>query len=1470
MRFLSSHQRVGFVAGAIAMALTALLFTVCTKDNPTTPTPPEASNFWTFEGKIVNGNGGDLITDSIYIKYIDDSSKTRSKLVTTGLFHIDSLAPGWCSFVFTDAKTDKPSLRYTASIIRAEGVLDSSMRKLQSVTQIVKLFPLTGSLTGTLQTRINDARTASPAANVSVFITYKDSAMQLSSHNSDTATTDSSGTFRFSKLPIGAQPTVQIAFATVGGIDYKADSVNQPLLIAGKVIPMGTITLWPIDAANFNLVSKSYTTIVGTNDSLILTFTDLVDSLSYASIEGVSTPNVDVTSKATGNKLILKPAASLVDGNSYRITVYAYGIKGGKYTRSDVVQAKGKGLIDVVSSNVLDGNKQPLDGLGLSDSMVFSFKSNVTSGNATVTKAGGTPILVNVSFSGKNLVVKPQGTWESTTYTIKISATLSDGTTATFSFPLTTVGGLDFISSNVYNPRTNTAINGIGFADTITVIANKKLASAQATLNLSGSPVPITVTVNGAAIAIVPYDNLRPATAYALTITIKTAEGETKSFSSTFTTASSDFYPLSDNIRFDNDPNKPVLDFTPNGAIVIKMSGTVQSATAQINGGTPAVKVETSHDTIKITPLANLNEGTAYNLRVSAASVSGTVYNENNSNYVNGFYIKSTFRPLTDNIRFDNDANKPVLDFSPNGTIIIKMASPVKTAIAQILGGSNPAVYVVVSNDTIKITPRVNLSESVSYNLKLSAESTTGVIFNAFGGNYVNGFMVSNTFRPIADNIRFDNDPNKPVLDFLPNGTIVIKMSAPVKTATAQITGGSNPAVTTSISNDTIRITPVVNLSEGYAYYLKISAMSNGNVIYTAGGGYYVNGFTVKNTFQPVTSNVRYNNNYNEPILDFAPNAKIVIIMSDSVLSATALLTGSTTVQSDVKISGDTIKVIPQDVLSVNGTYYLTLETKSKSGLTYQASPYFVYGLRVQNKVRVLASNVLSADGLGLSDIPVTTAMYYVLSATPDASTLDVAISPAVNKTVTVSGDTIKVKPVINLTAGTTYTVTIKGKSTDGNIIDLSLGTPKAFTTRMPVYVVASNMRDGSGNAVTNLLPTTELWVKFSRPLADVSKQQLGGGSGTTVSYTFGALNNNATIRISSDTLFAKFIANALPAYGTTVSLTSISLLFTDDTKLGAGAVDLSAGIISKASPNVIATNGMKNNVVVDTFGVTSEAWIVSSLSFLSIDKVKNGPDGLASVGATNLVLTNVRTHGDTIFFRPAARLAYGTEYQAAFEVTLADSTKYTGSDLKLRWKTQQSLYIVSANDMVSGFTAYRPFSVTGDSLVLTFSKAIDTTKTYAIGGLAPLRLIYTWSSDAKTLKVKSVDTLPAKTYVPNPDYSLTAAAEYSGVTVTLTSTDGESWASQATASSAFNSARPDLKIHTVNGIEVLNSNAKVSAVTKGPYTFPTCRLDYGCSGFNMLTDIDFTDRSAFRVNNFSIGIDSGLFFLRKRIFVKI
>ncbi len=1206
LRRFGMHRLIG--ATAVCALAGMLLFVFCSKNNPVTP-PGEPT--WSITVDVLDGYTGNTISGA-KVQYMTDSLKdTVAAANAQGRIKIEGLAIGSQSFKITNSDT---TTKYTTSVISAQSSPDS-LGKLKDVSVTVKLFPLTGSISGKVATQINDLSLKNGAGNVVVSVSYANADLATSSPKAFQVRTDSTGAFSISGIPVANGLNLTVAPATVNAIDFTPDSFALPKLVSGFTVPLGTIVMRPINAKNFKQINQA-PLVIGPNEVMVMTYSDPLDSaLSYATLEGVGTSqSVKVNKFVSGNKLTITPSISLVDGAQYYLTVYAFGKTGGDTTSKTTIVVKGGGLIDVTSSNVLDGNKKAIDGLGLSDSLSFTFRKNIAKASATIIKNYGTgnavPIVDTTYVSGATLVVKPagNGTWEATTYHVKISANLADSSASTFEFDITTIGGLDFVSSNVYNPKLSSAINGLGFTDTIKVTANKPIASATATLsqNTPLTPISMTISTKGNSAMFVPNDVLHPSTTYTFNVTIKTAQGEAKSFTSTFTTASSNFYPLGDNIRFGNDPAKPVLNFTPNGTIFIVMSSDIDTATAQITGGGNVVPttVTTNKDTLKIVPQKNLAEGTSYNLVVSMSDGNGEVYNANNGNYVTGFQVKNSFVPLQSNVRYNNDASQPVLDFAPYGAIVIKMSAPVQSATASLktAAGSPVNCNITVATDTIRIVPQVDLAVGTTYNLILNAQSTTGLTYNTT----------------------------------------------------------------------------------------------------------------------------------------------------------------------------------------------------------------FVTGLGVQNKIRVIASNVLTTDGFGVTNFPVTGTPYYVMSDHFDSTTISI-IGLGVDFNLRTNGDTIFVKPVNNLAAATSYADSIKGKTKTGIsfAIDNTVGM-LPFTTERDVYVVASNMTDVGGNAIANFPIYGTMWVKFSEPLStDLTKivWNTAAIAGVTDQLYGDPTKNtyNVSVRVNGDTLFVMpqkslVTINYGDVIGFGVKVTTAS------GKIAGSNINFKP--VVQSSDLFVAYTNTKDNLGNwrENVGLMDTIIVASSVKLSAIKQVTVGAAGVVPPDV-NLDNVKLNATGDTIRYIPSIPLTAATVYSIDFDVIRQDGvTSGTTNVLGVQWTTVSGVRITQINNRDVG--NYHAYKVIGDSVVVTFSKKINPSQTIAkrfkVNGFTTNYSV-SWSADSMTATIKNLDSLtPAPFGEANPYTSGTVLGTPSTLkyllTFDLTTKDGE-------VKSALVPPNANVQIHTEYGIYLVDAN---------------------------------------------------------------
>jgi hypothetical protein len=177
--------------------------------------------------------------------------------------------------------------------------------------------------------------------------------------------------------------------------------------------------------------------------------------------------------------------------------------------------------------------------------------------------------------------------------------------------------------------------------------------------------------------------------------------------------------------------------------------------------------------------------------------------------------------------------------------------------------------------------------------------------------------------------------------------------------------------------------------------------------------------------------------------------------------------------------------------------------------------------------------------------------------------------------------------------------------------------------------------------------------------------------------------------------------------------------------------------------------------------------------------------------------------------------------------LTLPSGQKAAGNELNALWQLKSGVKALAANDMNASFTQYRVFKNRGDSLVVTFSQAIDTSKTFRLTGFGTVsKLTYRWSVDLKTVTVKDTSTLAnVKAYTVPVDYSLTGTPQYSNLTFVLTTLAGEVQGALA-PNADFSGLRPDLQIHTEVQLVAVDANFlsvhDASAMTAGDAVIDT------------------------------------------------
>ncbi|MBD3315792.1 MAG: hypothetical protein GF344_08405, partial [Chitinivibrionales bacterium] len=156
-RQIKSETKIPFHFGPLPIALSFLLIGLqgCNLDNPN----DAEYNFWTFSGYVIDGNDGEPLVDATIHYRTDDDRHETATTGNAGDFHIENLPFGEADFRFTYQCPDTPKTRYTEKRIIKSSWKEGSPGegKLANISDIIKLFPLSATLTGNVVVRLSQS-----------------------------------------------------------------------------------------------------------------------------------------------------------------------------------------------------------------------------------------------------------------------------------------------------------------------------------------------------------------------------------------------------------------------------------------------------------------------------------------------------------------------------------------------------------------------------------------------------------------------------------------------------------------------------------------------------------------------------------------------------------------------------------------------------------------------------------------------------------------------------------------------------------------------------------------------------------------------------------------------------------------------------------------------------------------------------------------------------------------------------------------------------------------------------------------------------------------------------------------------------------------------------------------------------------------------------------------------------------------
>lgn len=557
------------------------------------------------------------------------------------------------------------------------------------------------------------------------------------------------------------------------------------------------------------------------------------------------------------------------------------------------------------------------------------------------------------------------------------------------------------------------------------------------------------------------------------------------------------------------------------------------------------------------------------------------------------------------------------------------------------------------------------------------------------------------------------------------------------------------------------------------------------------------------------------------------PNAHLTLTyntagMHPSLFTTTSDSTGSYSFNS-IPVTG-TSPVLSVAPISLNGEVYTFTPVNVENITEGYTVPLIdqIMSAASNTELEILASNVLSNDGQGLNNVPIDISPYYVLSEALDSSTIEISEDGAdFDALITISGDTIIIDPVNNFNSGDIINFVIYGQTLSGKYVTLDLTSPnRNFKTEKSIFVVGSNIINADGDPVSNFPLYSEIWIKYSEAL-DTNVSEILWTAAPDADhniYASGTAQPNATARVSGDTLFITPDNRIALNYG---SMLGFSINVSTPNGKTSGYIPFYANL-EESNFFIQWTNALDSlGNIKDQFGLRDTVIIVASQAIAKITKISgNGNTTPTDISLDNLTIS---VTGDTIRYIPAVKLAGGTTYGIDFDVILPNGAKLT-DQLSTTWKTEDNIQIVSTNNRDVSTGLFRAFKVLGDSLVVKFSKAIDTSSSaptifrlndwYGI-----IDYTVTWSADLKIATIKNTSPLQAGGFSEDAYKTGAATAVYPDIDFAVTASNGEE----------IKSLKPDntdLELHTEQEIWLAGCNAltKVSPLrpidigSVGPY----------------------------------------------------
>jgi hypothetical protein len=414
----------------------------------------------------------------------------------------------------------------------------------------------------------------------------------------------------------------------------------------------------------------------------------------------------------------------------------------------------------------------------------------------------------------------------------------------------------------------------------------------------------------------------------------------------------------------------------------------------------------------------------------------------------------------------------------------------------------------------------------------------------------------------------------------------------------------------------------------------------------------------------------------------------------------------------------------------------------------------------------VVSSNVLNSEKeameLGYADsiVFVMSGALTQVSVTIEDTVNDVIVPIRVRQ----SGDSVIINPSAGAWASEFYVLNLVGSFGNGVGVSFELG----LARKPGLNLIDANFYDIKNEIIYQEVPVSvgALTLKFDQVLdtAGVEQVKLYDANNVEVATTTAVDSSVLTVNIGVDALEFNTSYHLVYTVRSSAGFANGNTIFFRTATSTFLPVESNVKVLGTAVGEETYDFPLQGTLEV-TFSEALDTakskikWLSSTSSYNLVNR-----KGVVSAAGTTFD-ANVEISGSTLRVTPAMPLTgvsngltvgFKVVVQAARDIKLFDTLEVQAN---LR---NNKLYVVSTN-VIDSLGKYRPFKVTGDSLVVTFSKAVNPEGFKAVG----LGFGYSVSWDATktvaTIKNIASDTLNAGDYDDETPY------EYSNTTTTST-----------------------------------------------------------------------------------------------------